>query len=165
MAEPFSIATGVLGIVALGNQVCSGVYKYLGTIKDRNKELVAAWDAARTLAAVLERLDGIITQIRAERPDDAVLLSRCLTETRIRLLELRDVVAKLEGLPEAPSLQNTAGSSLRATERPEHGLMGRAKQLGRTMTYTYHRDGVNDLRVALQQLTTSLNSAMLAVDL
>lgn len=165
MAEPFSIATGALGIVALGNQVCGGVHRYLSAIKDRHKELAAAWDAAHTLAAVLERLDDIITEICFERPEDAVLLSRCLANTQGHLLELRDIVAKLEGLPEAPSLQNTAGSALRAISRPEHGLRGRLGHIGRTMTYNCHRDGVNDLRVALQQLTTSLNSAILTVDL
>lgn len=61
MAEPFSIATGALGIVALGNQVCGGVHNYLGAIKNKRKELATAWDAAHTLAAVLERLDGIAT--------------------------------------------------------------------------------------------------------
>ncbi|KAI3396117.1 hypothetical protein diail_448 [Diaporthe ilicicola] len=167
MADPFLIATGAFGIVTFGIQVCGGVLKYLSAVRHRHKELAAAWDTARTLAVVLERLNGFITRIHADKPEHAALLSQCLEGARVPLLELRNVVAKLEGFPEGviPTLQNAAGLSLSTTTRSAGPLRKKAKNAGRAMAYKFHQDDVRDLRVALQQLTTSLNTAILTVDL
>lgn len=167
MADPFSISTGAVGIVASVTQVCGGVLKYLSAVKDRHKELAAAWDAARTLAAVLEHLNGFITRIHAERPEDAALLSRCLDGAQHPLLKLRKVVAKLEGFPEdiIPKMQDAAGSSLSALTKPTGSFREKTKNAGRVMSYKFHQDDVKELRVAMQQLTTSLHTAILTVGL
>lgn len=171
MADPFSIATGALGVVALGIQVCDGARKLLKAAKGRHKELAAAWDDARGLAACFERLNRIIARIHAERPEDAALLSQCLEGARSPLLELRNVVAKLEGFPDGkmPSLEDAAWSSLSTMARSSGGMrnkaMDKAKDAVRVITYNLHQDDVKDLRVALQQLSTSINTAIQIVNL
>ncbi|KAF6829446.1 hypothetical protein CMUS01_08156 [Colletotrichum musicola] len=167
MADPFSMVSGAVGLVSGGIQICVGVRKYLNAIKDRHKELAAAWDAARALAAVLENLNGVIGRLRDERPVEAALLLQCLEGAQGPLLELRDIVARLEGFPKdgIPSLQSVAGSSLSAAKNGSGDIMRKTKNTGRSMVYRIHQEDIKDLRVALQQLITSLNTAFLTVNL
>ncbi|KAI1300833.1 hypothetical protein F5Y03DRAFT_397019 [Xylaria venustula] len=165
MGDPFSIATGAIGIVSLGIQVCGGVSEYLSAVKHRNEELAAAWDSARTQAANFEWLDEFITRIRSERTEDANYLLRRLEDARGPLNKLRDVVAALAGLPPGmvPTLQNAAGSSLSAVTKSTGGIKERAREVGRAMTYKFHQDNVKDLQKALQHVSISLQTAMLNV--
>ncbi|KAF6813166.1 hypothetical protein CPLU01_14721 [Colletotrichum plurivorum] len=157
MADPFSIVSGAVGLVSGRIQNCVGVRKYLNAIKDRHKELAAAWDAARALAAVLENLNGVIGRLRDERPVEAALLLQCREGAQGPLLELRDVVARLEGFPKdgIPSLQSVAGSSLSTATNGSGDIMRKTKNTGRSMIYRIHQEDVKDLRVALQQLVTT----------
>ncbi|GAW16765.1 hypothetical protein ANO14919_062020 [Xylariales sp. No.14919] len=165
MGDPFSIATGAVGIVSLGIQVCSGVSEYLSAVKHRNEELAAAWDSARTQAANFDWLDGFIIRIRAERPEDANYLLHRLEDARQPLNKLRDVVAALEGLPSGmvPTLQNAAGSSLSTITKSAGGIKEKAMDVRRAMTYKFRQDNVKDLQKALQHVSISLQTAMLNV--
>ncbi|KAI0966044.1 hypothetical protein F4678DRAFT_451153 [Xylaria arbuscula] len=165
MGDPFSMATGAIGIVSLGIQVCGGVSEYLSAVKHRNEELAAAWDSARTQAANFEWLDEFITRIRAERPEDANHLLRRLEDARGPVNKLRDVVAALAGLPPGmvPTLQNAAGSSLSTITKSTGGIKEKAREVGRAMTYKFHQDSVKDLQKALQHVSISLQTAMLNV--
>lgn len=167
MADPFSIFSGAVGLVAGGIQICGGVRKYLNAIRDRHKELAAAWDAARALAAVLENLNGVISRLHNERPVEAALLLQCLEGAQGPLLELRDVVARLEGFPKdaIPSLRSVSGSSLSAATNRSGDTIRKLKNTRRSAVYKIHQEDVKDLRVALQQLATSLNTAFLTVNL
>ncbi|KAL7755895.1 hypothetical protein ACKLNR_014422 [Fusarium oxysporum f. sp. zingiberi] len=42
MGDPFSIATGVAGLVSLGLTVCNGLHTYFSAIKDRKEDVAIA---------------------------------------------------------------------------------------------------------------------------
>lgn len=140
-------------------------------MKGRNKDLIAAWDDARTLAALFERLNSLIVRTSAERPEDAALLSQGLGEATRCLLELRDLVAKLKGFPEGktPSLQDNAGASLSTMANSAVGLRQKVghktRDAGLAMVYKFHQEDVKDLRVAMQQLISSLTLAIHTISL
>lgn len=146
----------------MGIRVCGELHKYLSAIKGRRKELAAAWDATRTLAAVFDRLDAVGTRIGDERLEDTAVLKRCLDDAQGHLLKLQDVVTELEGLPDTSSLQNSS-HVLWTKEDAFSSIKYKARRAKRAITYNFQREGLKDLLVTLQQLTTALNCGIVTV--
>lgn len=78
MVDPFSAATGALGVISTGIQVCSGLLKYYMSVKDSRKDVAAMYRSldglAKTFLMIQQKLDSVNSRLAG--PDaDAVLES------------------------------------------------------------------------------------------
>ncbi|KAJ5003126.1 Ankyrin repeat and KH domain-containing protein 1 [Colletotrichum sp. SAR 10_66] len=91
MSDPFSIASGVVGIVSLGLEVVKSLYEYCSTLKDQNSDIARIRDSLLRLHGLLDNLRRQL-DARRFRSDDINILA-CIEG---RILECKECVEELK---------------------------------------------------------------------
>lgn len=165
MSDPFSSVSAALGVVSFGITVCKGLVSYLNAIKERRKELRDTLEDTATLMKVLQSLIEILPRIVSSRPDSAAVLLRCLQQAKSRLVALRDLVAKLAGLPPEQVASLALPDAIHTPSSSAIGLKASVKDTGRALLYRFNQDDLKSVRQAILQLVDILNLALLTDNL
>lgn len=114
MSDPFSIASGVVGIVSLGLEVVKGLYEYCSTLKDQSSDIARIRDS---LLRLHDLLDNLRRQLAARRfrSDDINTLA-CIEG---RILECKQCIEELKKVADKfnPSHNNSFRAALKAKMR------------------------------------------------
>ncbi|KAF3799694.1 hypothetical protein GCG54_00000939 [Colletotrichum gloeosporioides] len=91
MSDPFSIASGVVGIVSLGLEVVKGLYEYCSTLKDQSSDIARIRDS---LFRLHDLLGNLRRQLDARRfHSNNINILACIEG---RILECKECVEKLK---------------------------------------------------------------------
>lgn len=142
MTDPFSIASGVVGIISLGITVCNGLFEYLGAVKGGKQEVADNLHQARRLLSILQYLDEVQDQIDDTLDSDFSTLRESLSNSQRKLQDLDRFLVELRSPSNAPGTR-------------EH-----MKQMGRSLIYPYHQRKINALKDLLRGLLVELAVAI-----
>ncbi|KAK6064801.1 hypothetical protein SCUP234_12858 [Seiridium cupressi] len=95
MADPFSVAASVAGLISLGLQVSSGIIQYLDAIKCRAEELDAARRYVQIIESTLEAINGFPSRLQVQHQQSLATISACLRPCEDELKALETLIAKL----------------------------------------------------------------------
>ncbi|KAF5007592.1 hypothetical protein FDECE_6078 [Fusarium decemcellulare] len=89
MADPFSIASGVAGIVSLGLTLCNGLHAYLSAIKDRGEDVESACQLLALLRSNIDLIGSSTSTLnsRYARATKGVRLGLKICESQLKALE------------------------------------------------------------------------------
>ncbi|EEU45268.1 uncharacterized protein NECHADRAFT_80786 [Fusarium vanettenii 77-13-4] len=145
MADPFSIASGVAGIVSLGITICSGLDTYFSAIKDRDDDLKRASE----LLSLLRRYIELI------RPSASTLSSRHAQATDLVVLALGSCEGELRALKElVENLKKVDGASDVARK------WDKSKSV---ITYPFQRKKLTQIQDQLLKATGALGTVIQAL--
>ena len=65
MGEPFSILTGVAGLISLGIQVTQSLIKFYSLYKHQDSEIASTTESLESVSSILQSLDFIPWILRA----------------------------------------------------------------------------------------------------
>ncbi|KAF5491863.1 Ankyrin repeat and KH domain-containing protein 1 [Colletotrichum siamense] len=91
MSDPFSIASGVVGIVSLGLEVVKGLHEYCSTLKDQSADIARVHDSLLRLHDLLGNLRKQL-DARRFRSDDVIILA-CIEG---RILQCKECIEELK---------------------------------------------------------------------
>ncbi|KAI8292980.1 Ankyrin repeat and KH domain-containing protein 1 [Colletotrichum sp. SAR 10_98] len=91
MSDPFSIASGVAGIVSLGLEVVKGFYEYYSTLKDQSSDIARIYDS---LSRLRDLLGNLRRQLDARRfRSDEINFLACIEG---RILQCKGCIEELK---------------------------------------------------------------------
>ncbi|KAK1848381.1 ankyrin repeat protein [Colletotrichum chrysophilum] len=130
MSDPFSIASGVAGIVSLGLEIVKGLYVYCSTLKDQSSDIARIHNNLSHLHHLLENLRRQL-DVRKFRSDDIIILA-CI-EGRIFqckecIEELKKVADKFER-SQVDGLRAALKAKVQQATYPfQHGMLQKLEQ-------------------------------------
>ncbi|EXJ60948.1 hypothetical protein A1O7_05101 [Cladophialophora yegresii CBS 114405] len=104
MADPFSVASGAVGVVSLGLTVCDGLISYFSALKGQNQFLSSLSERAEDLNKSLRLLNQALPPLRTRTPDVARQIEQSLAECESGILALQNKVAAFQRV-HGPSLK------------------------------------------------------------
>lgn len=107
MSDPFSIASGVVGIISLGLEIVKGLYEYCSSLKDQNSDITRIRD---NLLRLHDLLDNLRRQLDSRRfhSDDINILA-CIEG---RILQCKKCIVDLKEV--ADKFYHSRSSGFRA---------------------------------------------------
>lgn len=145
MGDPLSVASGAVGIISLGLQVCTQLVSYCQACKDYGDDIQKLGTTAASLRVPLKQLRELIEETRLSDPETAGDLEE-------KAMHLEDSVRKLQNKLDTckPVLDDFAGKV--------HTQMKKA-------THLFRKDMLcgmeKDLEAIQQTLQTALNMYMM----
>ncbi|KAE9574853.1 hypothetical protein CGMCC3_g8995 [Colletotrichum fructicola] len=130
MSDPFSIASGVAGIVSFGLEIVKGLYVYCSTLKDQSSDIARIHNNLSHLHHLLENLRRQL-DVRKFRSDDIIILA-CI-EGRIFqckecIEELKKVADKFER-SQVDGLRAVLKAKVQQATYPfQHGMLQKLEQ-------------------------------------
>ncbi|KAF4808834.1 Ankyrin repeat and KH domain-containing protein mask [Colletotrichum siamense] len=130
MSDPFSIASGVAGIVSLGLEIVKGLYVHCSTLKDQSSDIARIHNNLSHLHHLLENLRRQL-DVRKFRSDDIIILA-CI-EGRIFqckecIEELKKVADKFER-SQVDGLRAALKAKVQQATYPfQHGMLQKLEQ-------------------------------------
>lgn len=105
MSDPFSIASGVVGIISLGIEVVKGLYEYCSTLKDQSSDMARIHDR---LLRLHDLLDNLRRQLDARRfrSDDVIILAYI----QGRILQCKECIEELKNVADKFNRSQDNGS-------------------------------------------------------
>ncbi|KAK6854732.1 NACHT nucleoside triphosphatase [Apiospora arundinis] len=142
MADPLSVAGLVAGLVSLGIQATTGITSYLGAIRNRKDELVAAKRYVDSITGNIQAFNNIQPRLRKHAnlsSNVEALLQSCHNE--------------------AGSLQNLV-HELSTPGVPSRKLKDKFQEKKKDFTYVFHRPDIARIEEKLSRFDGSLQSAI-----
>ncbi|OCT45664.1 hypothetical protein CLCR_01564 [Cladophialophora carrionii] len=104
MTDPFSVASGAIGVVSLGLTVCDGLISYFSAFKGQDQFLSSLSERAEHLNKSLHLLNQALPPLRTRTPDVARQIGKSLAECGSGILALQTKVAAFQRV-HGPSLR------------------------------------------------------------
>ncbi|KAM0553135.1 hypothetical protein ACHAPJ_007685 [Fusarium lateritium] len=95
MADPFSIASGVAGLISLGLTVCNGIHAYLGAIEGRNDDIKAALQQLALLRSNIEIVESISSKLSTRHALATDGIAQSLKDCEIHFKALETSIQEL----------------------------------------------------------------------
>lgn len=113
MSDPFSVASGVLGVVSLGLNACQGLLQYYSSWKDSQKDVAVMCASLEGLTKTFRLVEGTIEDRKFNQAIvDRVTASIDLCETGVD--ELNAKLLKVKMAPVKGAKDQTRGQFRRA---------------------------------------------------
>jgi len=104
MADPFSIANGVAGIVSLGLTICYGLNRYLDGIKDQGAEISSASSQLDSLQLILVNIQQCQQKLGGGNAQTAkAAVESCVGLCGDQLKALNGILNRLERNDSSPN--------------------------------------------------------------
>ncbi|KAJ4324346.1 hypothetical protein N0V84_003907 [Fusarium piperis] len=142
MADPFSIASGVAGIVSLGITICSGLDTYFSAIKNQDDDLKHALEILSLLRSYVELI----------RPNASTLSHRYAQSTGLVIRALGSCESELRALKELVDNLNKIDGSSDVARKWE-----RSKSV---ITYPFQRKKLTQVQDQLLKATGTLGTVV-----
>ncbi|KAH7120525.1 hypothetical protein EDB81DRAFT_861623 [Dactylonectria macrodidyma] len=149
MADPLSVAGSAVGIISLGIQVFRGLYDYIGSVQNRDKDLVAASDQISNLIRIFQALDDLVPKIQQLPSTDSKAiqsLQKCVQDSEQGINELRVLLE---------SLHNT----------PANNIKAKLKNTGKLLAFGVRRDDLLRMQEKVLALTATSEFALQVINL
>lgn len=128
MSDPFSIASGVVGIISLGTEVVKGLYEYRSTLKDQSSDIARIHDRLLRLHDLLGNLRRQL-DARRFRSDDVIILA-CIEG---RILQCKECIEELKNVTD------------KFNRSQDNGLRGALRAKVRQATYPFQQSTLQKL--------------------
>lgn len=103
MADPFSLASGAIGVISLGLTICDAIISYTSAFKEQHQYLDILSGKAEGLSNCLRLLSQALPALRTRTPDIARQIDSSLAECSAHLVLLDSKIASLRCV-QGPSL-------------------------------------------------------------
>jgi ankyrin repeat domain-containing protein 50 len=116
MADPLSVAAGVVGLVSFGLQTVEFLFKFYTTYRDRDSNLARTANRLSSLLQSLRTVDNVVAS-RKWRPDEKNILDnfeRSLSQCEDVIHELENEVQKLKKEPADTWIKTVSAAGRRA---------------------------------------------------
>ncbi|KAM5370899.1 hypothetical protein ACJZ2D_008332 [Fusarium nematophilum] len=120
MADPFSIASGVAGVVSLGITLCDGLHTYLSAIKDRGEDVQTAREHLTDLRANIDLIGSSVSTLDARYAKAKEGVRRGLVACGRQLQDLENVIKELAEGDGSPNLRGKWQRQRAAAMYPFH---------------------------------------------
>lgn len=148
MADPFSVASGVAGLVSLGISLCNGLHRYLDAVKGRQEDITKVTQRVRLLESTVEALQDCERRLGGRYEKAATTVAVCL---QLCGDELRALETTIKGL-EPPST-------------PSNSVMNKLDRGKLALAYPFNRQNLLRVEDQLSRVTGILNTAVQALTL
>ncbi|KAI1652828.1 hypothetical protein F4813DRAFT_394276 [Daldinia decipiens] len=145
--DPFSIATGVAGLVSLGLTVSGGLIQYCKDYKSQDTDLVKLTQHAQELESLLSLIENRTTGSQSPNGDITTSLQKCRDACDACLRDFKQMNAKYTG------------------SKPGQTFKGRGRKLLHDLKYPFDKGKFDDCRFQLQEFNARLLGYLQLVNL
>ncbi|KAH7146501.1 hypothetical protein EDB81DRAFT_495549 [Dactylonectria macrodidyma] len=96
MADPFSVVSGVAGLVSLGISIYNGFNKYLEAVKGRDEDIIKVTQRVRLLESTIEALQGCERRLDGKYQKSVTTVAMCVQLCGSELRELETIVKEVQ---------------------------------------------------------------------
>jgi uncharacterized protein Yka (UPF0111/DUF47 family) len=147
MADPFSVASGAIGVVSMGLTVCDGLISYISAFKGQTQFLSSLSGRAEDLNKCLRLLNQALPALRTRTPDVARKIEESLAECESGIVALQSKVA---------AFQRVQGPSLRRDS---------LHHVSRKAIFPFKKDALVDLSGSIDSLQQNLETVLAIANL
>ncbi|KIW68146.1 hypothetical protein PV04_04112 [Phialophora macrospora] len=147
MTDPFSVASGAIGVISLGLTVCDGLISYLSAFKGQTQFLSSLSRRAEDLNKCLRLLHQLLPPLRTRTPDVARKIEESLAECESAILDLQGKVA---------AFQRVQGPSLKRDS---------LHHVSRRVIFPFKKDALLDLSGTIDNLQQNLETVLAIANL
>ncbi|KAJ5100674.1 hypothetical protein N7456_006726 [Penicillium angulare] len=142
MSDPFSVASGAVGVISLGLQVCGQIVSYAQAVRGQNDDIQYLATKAEQLRAPLKDLRELIEETKDSSPETANDLKE---KTKI----LRSYVESLEKKVEE------------AKPVASQSINGKARAGFKKAVYPFKKDALFEIGACLDGMQETLQTTLL----
>lgn len=142
MSDPFSVASGAVGVISLGLVVCGEIVDYGRAYRDYDEDIRNITTKAESLGETLEDLDDAINFAQTTQPIAATKLSN-------KVIGIKQHITRLKNMLERYGPGN-----------PADGFAHKARSQAKKALYAFRKEALQNMAADLDSLQTTLQTAL-----
>ncbi|CAI7649412.1 unnamed protein product [Penicillium bialowiezense] len=142
MSDPFSVASGAVGVISLGLVICGEIVDYGRAYRGYDEDIRNITAKAESLSETLEDLDDAIKFAQTTQPIAAARLSNKVIGIKQRITRLESVLKRY------------------GPGNPVDGFARKARNQVKKTVYAFRKEALQDMAADLDSLQSTLQTAL-----